>query len=584
MKINSKKVISMTLSIIVMFFISHKYLEYGNSVLSIVLIFPIYYFLNNVIGAENKRKFTISIVIAILFSAMETIGNTINTDYTLNHLLDEWNVINFVGYTIIFWATISYLYGFLENINKNQIKSKFLKIKNIEILSTSKKSFFINVGLMILAWLPYFLKYCPGILTSDSIKQIEQIVGTAELSNHHPILHTGIISVFINAGTNIFDDINVGVALYTVFQMLAMAIMFAFVLKYMCKKNVPTIIRGITLLYYMFYPVHAIYSVTMWKDILFSGMIPIYVIFIMELLSDTDNYVKDYKKLVMFTIISLLVMFLRNNGVYIVLLTLPFIIIVSKKHWKKLITISGIIVVSFFSIKTVIFNVLDVKDGSVREMLSIPLQQIARVQKYHTNELDEATNKTINSYFKYDGNIGDKYCPTLSDPVKDLLDDEYFEQNKTEFIKLWGELLIPYFKDYVESFISNSYGYYYPEAVNWITCKDMEENRYGIKFSQLIDGKLISKISSLTDRRDIPMVSMCLSVGMAFWLILLSLGYEIYMNRYKNIVIYIPILVLWLTLIASPVFCEYRYAYSMFTILPLYIGTNLIEKARLKDE
>ena len=112
----------------------------------------------------------------------------------------------------------------------------------------------------------------------------------------------------------------------------------------------------------------------------------------------------------------------------------------------------------------------------------------------------------------------------------------------------------------------------------------MEENRYGIKFSQLIDGKLISKISSLTDRRDIPMVSMCLSVGMAFWLILLSLGYEIYMNRYKNIVIYIPILVLWLTLIASPVFCEYRYAYSMFTILPLYIGTNLIEKARLKDE
>ena len=33
----------------------------------------------------------------------------------------------------------------------------------------------------------------------------------------------------------------------------------------------------------------------------------------------------------------------------------------------------------------------------------------------------------INSYFKYDGNIGDKYCPTLSDPVKDLLDDENIE-------------------------------------------------------------------------------------------------------------------------------------------------------------
>ena len=205
------------------------------------------------------------------------------------------------------------------------------------------------------------------------------------------------------------------------------------------------------------------------------------------------------------------------------------------------------------------------------------------MQKYHGDELDEYTKEQINSFFKCE-NIGEKYNPILSDPVKAELNVTYFSENKGEFINLWLKLLKGYFKDYVESFISNSYGYYYPEAVNWITCKDMEENRYGIKFSQLIDGKLISKISSLTDRRDIPMVSMCLSVGMAFWLILLSLGYEIYMNRYKNIVIYIPILVLWLTLIASPVFCEYRYAYSMFTILPLYIGTNLIEKARLKDE
>ena len=54
--------------------------------------------------------------------------------------------------------------------------------------------------------------------------------------------------------------------------------------------------------------------------------------------------------------------------------------------------------------------------------------------------------------------------------------------------------------------------------------------------------------------------------------------YVIYNKKYKSIVIYIPIIILWLTTIASPVFGEFRYIYSMFTCLPILIGINFRKK------
>lgn len=84
-------------------------------------------------------------------------------------------------------------------------------------------------------------------------------------------------------------------------------------------------------------------------------------------------------------------------------------------------------------------------------------------------------------------------------------------------------------------------------------------------------------MDSLIERRDIPILSMCFSIGTAFWLIVICLGYKILNKEYRFILVYLPIFILWLTIVVSPVFCEYRYAYSMFTSLPIYISLNFIK-------
>lgn len=52
------------------------------------------------------------------------------------------------------------------------------------------------------------------------------------------------------------------------------------------------------------------------------------------------------------------------------------------------------------------------------------------------------------------------------------------------------------------------------------------------------------------------------------------LAYAIYRKNYDYILIYIPLIILWLTTLASPVFAEYRYVYAIFTCLPILIGIN----------
>lgn len=210
-------------------------------------------------------------------------------------------------------------------------------------------------------------------------------------------------------------------------------------------------------------------------------------------------------------------------------------------------------------------------------MLSIPLQQIARVEKNHRDELDQEIKNNIDYFFKIQ-NIGDVYYPEISDNVKSNLDEKNYQDNKIEFIKLWLELLVKYPKEYIEAFISNSYGYYYPEAINWTVGTDVQGEEYGVLREPKIDNGIINFMFSLSDRRDIPIISMAFSIGAFCWTTLICFGYKIYKKEYKYILVYLPIFILWLTLIASPVFCEYRYAYPILLTLPIFVAMNIIKK------
>ena len=96
-----------------------------------------------------------------------------------------------------------------------------------------------------------------------------------------------------------------------------MSTIFSLVLLYLSKKNANRYVIIGLLLYYMFYPIHGLFSITMWKDILFSGIIPVFIINTMELIDNTDEYTKKGSNFFLYILFSLFLIYSRNNGLYI---------------------------------------------------------------------------------------------------------------------------------------------------------------------------------------------------------------------------------------------------------------------------
>lgn len=554
----------------------------GNSIIPIFLLTFLIIGVRYVENIKDKRLNIITTLIGIILAVFEVIGQAINQNLDLTNLyIAKTNIVitisMIISYAFIIKIILTVAFKKFENFKEKGTIVKKMKNKNNIIW------LLIPWIIILLAWIPYLLTYFPGNITPDSVAQLDQAAGISQWYNHHPFFHTILITIAIKMGLLINNNYNTGVAIYSIIQMIALSGTFAFSIYYMNRKKVNKIYCIILTIIYAIYPVNALYSITMWKDIPFAISMLILTIFLTEFATNKDNLFKSKLRMILFIVSLILVILFRNNGIYVVLLALPFLFIFGKKYWKKICIIVLVVLAFFMIYKYGIFKIVGVKEGSIKEALSIPLQQFARIARDRDNELTLEEKEGIYKFLPVE-NIGEFYNPKISDQVKNRFDDKAFKENKLEFVRLYIHFAIKYPIDTIEAFASNSYGYYYPEAIHWVVAREVyetdceAEKQLELKGTPIKDIKLIRNANSIIDRRDIPVISMIFSIGFTFWMIIISFAYTIYTKRYYLIVIYIPILLLWLTTLASPVYGEYRYVYSLFTCLGIIIGTNLTRK------
>ena len=157
-------------------FIWHNFLVSGNNVIFIFVFIASFITMQKIFKNIDKRKIIITSILSIIFAVIEVVCYSINMDYTLNHTVNKWLLINFGGYYIISMTVMNVAFSVFENFSKFNINSSVIKTKNQKInsvLSNSKIQFILCVILIILAWIPYFLKYYPGIVTPDSYTQMK---------------------------------------------------------------------------------------------------------------------------------------------------------------------------------------------------------------------------------------------------------------------------------------------------------------------------------------------------------------------------------------------------------------------------
>ena len=82
--------------------------------------------------------------------------------------------------------------------------------------------FFGSLLFLLLAWLPVYLAYYPGICAYDAPVQTGQIMEHYYF-DHHPIVHTLFLQGMLWLGSHIFGSVNAGMAFYTAVQMLLLS-------------------------------------------------------------------------------------------------------------------------------------------------------------------------------------------------------------------------------------------------------------------------------------------------------------------------------------------------------------------------
>lgn len=553
------------------FFSSFRY----NSI-DIIMLFLLLYLLHNN-KSEDKNKY-VTIVSGLLIGLLHLIGYGIFNYNSLNFLLScpscfIKSILKLLYYSYIYYNISLFIYNYISS----NPKIKYNVRKEIKLLDSSKKSFIIRMILFLLAFIPFFLNEYPGTFTVDSISEMYSAINQIDsLVNHHPVLHIYIISLFLNIGLNLFKSLTVGIAFYSIAQMIFTAFTFSYIIYFLSQEKINDIIKLITFLFFLLYPPFAAYSITMWKDIPFALTFIYFSIQIIKIFGH-DDYLS--KKTNVFKVFISAIMFIlfKNNGIYVVVLSFLIYVLFYKKEQKKLFTLL-LMIISFYAIWTrPVFKLLNVSQGPVKESLSVPIQQLSRTYVYRKNKLTSKEKKIIKSYIQNE-DIEKNYYPFISDNMKETFNDKLFKKNKMDFFKIWISLFFKYPDIYFESYFLGSIGYWYPEVDNYIIEDWFDYDSITvIKYEKkpLVKIALVDKMKYFVNSRKIPILSIFFSIGFYFWILLLNIGLFVYNKKYNYLYIFMPVLFLWLTTTASPVWCEFRYIYPMIMVVPVLLSYSI---------
>ncbi|MDE7094228.1 MAG: hypothetical protein K2O52_04885, partial [Oscillospiraceae bacterium] len=437
--------------------------------------------------------------------------------------------------------------------------------------------FFGTMGILLLAWLPYFLYLFPGDVTTDSNQEMQQAVGLRDLSNHHPIAHMFMIKIFYSLGQLLFHgNATLSVATYSVCQAILLSASFAYLILTLYEAGLKKFFLIITILFYAIPSYHGTYSVTMWKDIWFGGIMIVLATTLWRMIAYCKTGTEKIPKfeIIMFFIFSVATCLFRSNGLYafVFLLLFLFIYFLPKKQIQILATATAALILALI-IKNPVYHALHVTPPDMIESLSIPAQQIARSIRDNA-ELTEEQEKLLAQVVDI-SKISERYYSTISDSIKNLVretdNQEFIAEHKFEFLKLWINLGLQNPKSYLYAYLDQTYGYWYPDVQYWVYAGEFSTSG----FDMAKENKLSQNQSNFMQEwreayKSYPYWGLLWSIGLTTWFTIFMAGAVFVKKRKAFLLIFMPIIGVFLTLmIATPVYAEFRYYYCSFTTIPL---------------
>lgn len=540
---------------------------------------------------ETREFYWLTGGLSFLFSAMLIAGGQLEVNSDL--LLTATTFFEILCLTVAMYPVLSFITLWLNRREKIVTQ----KVHN------DKRLLPVCFLVVAIVWVLAYLALFPGVYGTDAPYWYYEFSNEdVPISSQWSPLYCGAFYGLVSIGEKLFGSYNAGFAVFSLVQMIFILIVIWNILSFLNRRFKGAAVVC-TSAFFSLLPTHVILALTSAQDPVFAACFAMCVIRLFEMVENPKTFWEKKENPIKLAVWLILLCMIRNNGLYAILVMAFFIIVFIRKYRKQMFVLVGAVVVFVLVYQGPVYRVLEIEKGTaIREMLSLPLQQMAYVYNYGYEELSE---EQIDEMLRYVSDEGWRsYEPCISDHVKARLNTEAVGENMGGFLRLYLDVFISAPGCYVKSAALQTFGLWYPNKVwpdtrTWhpyiaVLCSDT----YGTELTDFtvirssmfaLYEKILSTLYGKgTDHSGyggglsmafskIPVLGIFSNVGIYFWMLLYLFFYAIY-RRWREPFIIIGIgFGIYATILLSPVIL-YRYCAPMIFTAPLFVAVFFYRK------
>lgn len=550
-------------------------------------------------GAKKGRERAVTLVLSFGFVLACAVGSRLEAEGYL--LLTDWRLWLSLPFLTLFCAALlERLYGLLEEKGQEterdtENRSPFRQslLSRWESLSVPKRRLFIFL-FFLLVWGIVLLAVWPGFFVYDAQEEFNQ-VAQRRFTTHHPLLHVLLLGGIVSAGNKLFGSYNAGIACYMLFQMTVLSLCFTWVTDFLRKKGAPRWLRAAGTAYFAFFPVIQMYVLCSAKDTLYSAAMLAVILLLLqagacrgdeacrkdEACRDERFFSKKGNMAALGGCLCLMAL-MRHNGLYILILLIPVMAALAGKGLRSRAVLTGLLALLLtLGANAGLKAAFSAQDTENQEMLTVPIQQLARTWTLSPESFSDAEEETLFSFLPQEAL--ERYSPKVSDNVKIAFNNTAYREDSASFWRLWLSVGLKAPASYLNAWLLTSYGFWYPDAVldgyqgnTVFTFTYGESSYFGYEtelpgqrrsFLPWLD-RLFEKMSLELFQQRVPVVSMLFSPGFLFWVYAAGIGFLLRKGRIRPAAAFLPAGLNWLTVLLGPMSLV-RYVLILWFALPV---------------
>lgn len=429
---------------------------------------------------------------------------------------------------------------------------------------------YIIPSLLFLFWFPYWLLCLPGSVPYDTHVQLLQTWKILPLSNANPFFDTFLYGVLYQIGSwgRRFD--NGGIALISSLQFILYIVSFTYCVLTVYQITHSRFFAFALTIFYGVVPLYGAAVQTIIKDSLHMPIMVLYFSFLLRAL----YFPLQKRFLLKFTLLFLVAALTRKAALSYVLAGALVLWFFRRREQnaQQLLFTAILCTICFLCIENLLYPAFGVQKAPEREVLSIPIQGVSFITLRHFNELPQDLLTDIDRVLGIE-TIANYYEANRSDPMKLL-----FTSSGKELLPLYFSLIRRYPLDGLKSILTTSWKYFFPFA------NERNAFRFYIEdFSQLaphtqvnihyLFPRLCSLVSYYTKIwARLPILSLFTVPGSCSWVYLFTATSALRKKMWKLQVLFIPLCILLVGFIFTPVNGEVRYSFPLMAIVPMLVA------------